>query len=177
MSNLDSTSGRDIVVELNQTNVLTHWPCHVCGGCTDKFNTLAEVLSGPCQGLRVCETCLYAGDIDTRLAWHADELEEWGKEEEWVKERVKALRGLIGRLQVPSYAEWRAYDDRVDMAHCAAGKMAGTDGDSHAEFDKVMHDDATHQAWRQRYEQERESRIASENNRQSSSLDDDDLPF
>jgi hypothetical protein len=172
MSKLNSTIERDIVVELNQTNVITRWLCTVCGGCTDKFNVLAEVLSGPHQGLLVCEQCLYAGDIDTRLARHADELEEW------VKERVKKLRALIGRLQVPSYGEWLAYSDPIYIAHYAVGKMTGTDGDTRAEFDKVMHDDATYEVWRQRYEQqERESRIASEKNRQSSSLADDDIPF
>jgi hypothetical protein len=187
MNKLNSTTERDIVVELTNSKAFIRWPCSVCGGGTERVSALAEVLSGEYEGFRVCETCLKAGDIDMRLARRAAHLEQWIKEEvEEVKEEVKALRALIGRLRVPSYAEWRAYEERLGITMYAAHRMGGTDGDINAETDKIMQDEATYQVWRQRAEQEeRESRAAYENNRQSSSLDDndgecefdDDIPF
>jgi hypothetical protein len=172
MSKLDSTTERDIVVALTNSNYLTRWPCFVCGGCTEKVNALAEVLSGEYEGLRVCETCLDEGDLDRRLARPAAELEQG------VKEEVEALRALIRRLRVPSYAEWQAYNERLDIATYASCMMNSTDGDINAEVDKIMQDEATYQVWRQRAEQEEcESRAAYDNNRQSCSLNDDDTPF
>jgi hypothetical protein len=40
-----------IKVELVWTNVVTRWPCTICGGSTEKVSVLAE---GP-GGIRVCE--------------------------------------------------------------------------------------------------------------------------
>jgi hypothetical protein len=172
MNKLNSTTDRDIVVGLTKSKAFIRWPCSVCGGGTDRVGALAEVLSGEYEGLRVCERCLYEGDIDSRLAQHATALEQG------VKERVTALRALIGRLRVPSYAAWQAYEKRVGVATYAAHMMDGTRGEIDAETDKIMHDEATYQVWRQRAEQEeRESRAAYENNRQSSSLDDGECEF
>ena len=82
-----------ITVKLVETNFLTRWPCHVCGSCTEKVAILAEAENG----LRVCESCLRAGDIDARLERHAAALEAEAAE----------VRKLIGRLVVPTYAEWQ----------------------------------------------------------------------
>jgi hypothetical protein len=57
-------------------------------GCTVKVNALAEVLSGPYEGLRTCATYLEAGDIDERLVGLA------GKSEG----QAKPILALIGRL-------------------------------------------------------------------------------
>jgi hypothetical protein len=167
MSNIDSSTDRDILVELTETNVLTRWPCHVCGGRTAKVDVLAEVLSGPYKGLRVCERCLKAGDIDTRLARQADELEEW------VKERVKKLRALIGRLQVPSYAEWRAYQEQFENPVYTPDEMVDTDGGILDELENITHDHP-YAAWRRRAEREYGPRIAYVKNRQAKP--DDDMP-
>jgi hypothetical protein len=87
-----------IKIELVWTNFYTRWPCRVCGGHTEKVGVLAE---GP-GGIRVCEKCLKAGDIDARLERHAAELEEI----------ASLTRSLVGRLQVPTFEEWQDEEDR-----------------------------------------------------------------
>jgi hypothetical protein len=111
---LDRTDdGRKIKIELVKTRFFTRYPCDVCGGCTEKVSVLARG-----HDLLVCETCLEAGDIDERLKRHAAAL------------MAAVTRGLIGRLQVPSWAEWQAaekaviedearYDRANDIAHNA----------------------------------------------------------
>ena len=83
-----------IEVELVESNVLTRWPCTACGGCTEKVPILAESKTGE----RVCESCLEAGNIDERLEQHARTLDD----------AAVRVRSLIGRLSVPTYAEWQA---------------------------------------------------------------------
>ena len=80
--------------KLVQTNVFTRWPCHLCGGCTEKVSILCEAENG----FRICEQCLRAGDLDAKLIVHAEQLECNAAE----------LRSYVGRLKVPSYAEWHA---------------------------------------------------------------------
>jgi hypothetical protein len=87
-----------VKVNLVWSGFYTRYPCNVCGGCTEKVAVLAE---GP-EGLRVCESCLKAGDIDARLEKHIARKEAY----------VQALRTLIGRLQVPTYQEWLDENDR-----------------------------------------------------------------
>jgi hypothetical protein len=82
-------------------------------------------VSGLHEGLRVCEMCLKAGDIDARLAQYADEL----------KEEAKATRALIGRVQVPSYSEWRTHNERYGVASFARRMMDGSDDVRQAEFE------------------------------------------
>ena len=89
-----------ITVELIETSFYTRYPCHVCGGCTEKVSILAEAPNG----LRVCERCLEDGHIDERLESHAKVLED----------RVTAVRDLIGRLKVPSFAEWKARTEEYE---------------------------------------------------------------
>lgn len=100
----------NIKIELTETNFLTRWPCHVCGGTTEKDSVLAEGEQDmPSDGLpgrkyrtvRVCHECL-RGDgglsIDQRLENFALRLEA----------EAALTRAMIGKLQVPSYAEWEA---------------------------------------------------------------------
>ena len=108
-----------IRINLVVTNVLTRWPCHVCGGCTEKVEVLAE--GG--GGIRVCETCLKAGDIDARLEQHAAALEACAEE----------VRALIGCLQVPTYQEWL---NMVESLHLGQVLMWTDKGD---EFDEVAY--------------------------------------
>jgi hypothetical protein len=103
-SSPDLTCTDPIQISLVQTNVLTRWPCDVCGGCTDKVSVLAEGIDERGNTVRVCETCLKDGDIDRRLKEHADRL-AWA---------VANCRSLIGRLKVPTYAEWKAGVKKVD---------------------------------------------------------------
>jgi hypothetical protein len=72
-----------IIMELTSTSVLTRWPCTVCGGCTEKVETLCEWPAGPEASIRVCEMCLRDG-------------------QDAINERLKGTE-LEGRLVVPSY--------------------------------------------------------------------------
>src|SRR5450755_1815073 len=93
-----------IKIDLVWTNVHMCWPCSVCGGSTDKDSVLAE---GP-DGLRVCHDCMKDGDFDARLEAHIARKEE----------HAQFLRTLIGRLQVPTYQEWRDECDRHEAYSC-----------------------------------------------------------
>jgi aconitase B len=78
--------------------------CHVCGGCTEKGDVLAEGRDDDGDTIRVCETCLKAGDIDARLEQHAKNLVLGACA------YAEEIRALIGRLQVPTYQE---YQDKI----------------------------------------------------------------
>ena len=91
-------SGQPVEVQLVKSFMLTRWPCHVCGGHTDKLPVLAEVQGGEHDGFRVCETCIRNRDFDEKLHQSAERLEAQAAE----------LRSLGGRLRVPSYREWEA---------------------------------------------------------------------
>jgi hypothetical protein len=81
-----------IVFRLVRTNVLTRWRCDVCGGRTEKVPILCE--SG--DDWRICERCLSCRDFDAQLESHARALEA----------DAARTRGLIGRIEAPSFAEW-----------------------------------------------------------------------
>ncbi len=92
-----------IEIALVEARFLTRWPCTVCGGCTDKVPILAEgeqALSndGEFRTVRVCENCLQFGEIDDRLELRARQMEA----------EAVLLHEMIGRLQVPTFAEWQA---------------------------------------------------------------------
>ena len=109
-----------IKISLTTTNFLTRWPCHVCGGTTEKHSVLAEGEQDLLHGeygagpneyrtVRVCGQCLNGADglsIDQRLENHVRMLED----------KAKLTRALIGNLQVPSYAEWEAACREIDDA-------------------------------------------------------------
>ena len=79
-------------------------PCTVCGGWTEKNRITAENPRDVSPRIRVCETCLEAGDIDDRLADHAEALETLAIE----------TRALVGLLKVPTFAEWRAANEKAE---------------------------------------------------------------
>lgn len=93
-----------VKVELVESCFLTRRKCHVCGGQTEKVPILAEVISGPETGFRVCETCLEQRDFDAKLNARAQKLEE----------QAIYLRTLIGKLDVPTYAEYQAAEEKRD---------------------------------------------------------------
>jgi hypothetical protein len=109
-----------IEFQLVDTNVFTRWPCDVCDGCTEKVGVLCEAKYGH-ELLRVCETCLQGGQekIDQTLEEHAARLEL----------QARDTRRLIGRLRVPTYAEWEqreaTYDARSDEALAELETRAG----------------------------------------------------
>jgi hypothetical protein len=93
-----------IDVKLVETNFLTRWPCTICGGHTEKEPILAEGIDTSLphpHTVRVCERCLEKGRINDELAEHAEATEQY----------AAYLRGLIGRLRVPTYGAWKtAYE-------------------------------------------------------------------
>ena len=91
-----------------------------CGGHTEKVPVLAEGKDEH-GTVRVCEQCLQAGDIDARLEKTAAHLDA----------QAALTRKLIGRLQVPSYAEWKA----ACAAHEEEWVRQNTDFANSAEFD------------------------------------------
>ncbi len=106
----------EIEIKLIETNFFTRHHCTVCGGCTEKVAILAEGTQrlsddGESRVIRVCETCLEGGNggIDNRLDLHARALEG----------EAVLVRGMIGRLKVPTFAEWckaeRDYEVRGHM--------------------------------------------------------------
>lgn len=95
-----------IVFEFVQTNCFTRYPCHICGGYTEKEEILCEVTSGEHEGLRICEFCLKAGKekVDERLNEQIKSLDE----------QLAELKSFVGRLEFPTYAEW---EERTRQAH------------------------------------------------------------
>ena len=93
------TDAAKIKFEFTPTNCYFRWPCHICGGHTDKDAILCEVLKGSHKGLRICDQCLEAGKekVDARLQSNIAQLEE----------HTAYLRTLTGRLEFPSYSAWR----------------------------------------------------------------------
>jgi hypothetical protein len=91
---LAKTDDGKIKIELVRSDSLTRQPCNVC------WRAERSAVWARGHGLHVCESCLEAGAvaIDERLERHAAALEA----------EAAATRALIGRLVVPSYAEWLA---------------------------------------------------------------------
>ena len=106
---LGETMSDEIRTQFKAVKQHFHWPCSVCGGHTRSVNVLTESLDGT---VRVCEHCLKDGQIDQRLATHAQRLED----------EAQKTRSLIGRLKVPSYEEWLAEERRVDAQRIAEGE-------------------------------------------------------
>jgi hypothetical protein len=104
-----------INMELVATNVFTRWPCDICGGCTEKVSPLCEGVTPEGQGVRCCETCLQAGQdkIDERLQRHIGQYEP----------RVAFLKSLVGRVTVPTYAEWEEAQKAEDWEERVIGTL------------------------------------------------------
>ncbi len=104
IDNITAETTEPISVELVETNFFTRYPCTVCGGRTEKVGILAEGTQrlsddGEYRTVRVCESCLEGSNdlgIDDRLDVHARALEG----------DAALIRSLIGRLKVPTFAEW-----------------------------------------------------------------------
>jgi len=96
-----------IQIELIETNCLMRFPCHVCGGCTDKEDVLCEGKDEDGDTWRVCETCLRNGNLDERLEAHAVDCEY----------NAALLRKMKGRLVVPTYEEYLAKTYEVELKY------------------------------------------------------------
>ena len=85
-----------IKVKLVETDPFTSEVCTVCGFRIPASHGFIGEVGSP--AISVCAACLQSGEIDQRLEAHAVELL---KRAEW-------LKSLVGRLDVPTYAEWQA---------------------------------------------------------------------
>ena len=93
---------KKVKFEFVEVHYFTRYPCHVCGGCTDKVNILCEVKTGQDKGMRICEQCLQAGkeQVDARLQAHAKELEKGAVH---MRSMARYMRTLVGCLEIPTY--------------------------------------------------------------------------
>jgi hypothetical protein len=95
-----------ILIKFVRTSCFTRWHCDVCGGDTEKDAVLCEgkftLPNGRVDDVLVCPQCLDR-DIDARLKETARQLESHAA---WT-------RLLIGRLRVPTYAQWEQEMDRT----------------------------------------------------------------
>jgi hypothetical protein len=95
------------VIEIKMVDTYyTRWPCAVCGGWTEKYAVVARGEDEQGRTIDVCETCLAAGDIDDRLRQHVATM----------RADADLVETLIGRLKVPTIAEWRAAGDEAEAA-------------------------------------------------------------
>jgi hypothetical protein len=96
-----------VELKLVKSGFITRWPCHVCGGCTEKVDVLCEGVDESGNEIRICETCLEAREqIDVKLEKHA----------EYLNGQAAWLRSLIGRINAPSRAEWEAAMEAYNVA-------------------------------------------------------------
>ena len=105
-------TGDTIKISLTETNFLTRWACHVCGGWTEKDPVLAEgkkdLPNNEYRVVRVCDQCLKGADglsIDQRLESYARFLDT----------EAEITRAMIGKLEVPSHAAWEAAQGEMVM--------------------------------------------------------------
>ena len=94
----------NINFSITQSDGYFRFPCHVCGGHTEKQAMTCKVTEGEHEGLTVCWQCMQERDFDERLTKHAerDEL------------RARYARSLIGRLAVPPYEEFLRAEQKFD---------------------------------------------------------------
>lgn len=96
-----------IEVGLHETNMLTRFPCSVCGGTTDKEMVLAEFVDDDGDRHQVCGGCLQAPDeIASRLIAQAEAREAWAA---WI-------RGLASQTWVlPTYDQYVKANRDVEL--------------------------------------------------------------
>jgi hypothetical protein len=78
-----TTASGKVKVTLGRTNVHVHWPCHLCGGSTQKESWEALIPSDDGDGkCFVCRQCIEAGAeaIPERLLAQAQQYEAWAAE-------------------------------------------------------------------------------------------------
>jgi len=103
---MDKQTTDKIAFRLARTNGFTRWPCHICGGETGNDMVLCEAASpfSDHGTLRICPQCLQCRDFDHRLEQHAQGLAS----------QAAAIRSLIGRIEAPSFAEWKREEAATD---------------------------------------------------------------
>jgi hypothetical protein len=95
-----------IIVTMGAPGAWVRFPCVVCGDATDKEMAVAK-LPGD-EDMCVCAQCLRKGNIDKRLRAHIKRL----------RDDIEFLESLVGRLVVPSYAEYQAANEEAERRFC-----------------------------------------------------------
>jgi hypothetical protein len=105
---IQSTKKEKIKFELTTTNVHTRWPCHICGGHTDKCEVLCETKSGPFDNYtRICENCLKERNFDERLK----------KEVQEVRALADKLETMVGRIEAPTFEQWEEAERKAEASY------------------------------------------------------------
>src|ERR1700722_13080191 len=91
---------------IRTSGFFTRWPCHICGGETGNDAVLGEAASpfSDHGTLRICPQCLQCRNFDHLLEQHAQGLAS----------QAAAIRSLIGRIEAPSFAEWKREEAATD---------------------------------------------------------------
>lgn len=105
-----------IKFELETTNFYTRWPCHICGGNTEKTAILCESKEGPFKLTRICERCLKHRNFDERLKKNIQGLREF----------ADVLETMAGRIEAPTYKQWQDAEKQHDDEF--KKMMGGDDG-------------------------------------------------
>ncbi len=120
-----SRACRPVPVELVESRTLIRQPCTVCGGCTERVRVVAEARNLDHELIvRVCEDCLRHDDIDGRLENTAFFMEA----------NAKYVRGLKGRLVLPTYAQWEKRNDELEAEFVREQEKSVRDGDTSLPF-------------------------------------------
>ena len=112
----DDTIDRDIVMRFVESHAFMWFPCSLCSGSTKKVQIHCVATLADGSQIRCCETCLEAGQElnDKRIRSTIASAEA----------HTAFLRGLVGRVSIPSYQEWeaaeKAYEDEWVAEHVAA---------------------------------------------------------
>jgi len=108
-----------IIFKMIDTNFFTRRPCVLCGGWTEKDQVLCE-----CEGEHVCERCIIKASADKGYVDRA--LEERAAS---MERSAISFRSAIGRVKLPSHAEWLKRDDEYSDAWFNANIPGFSDGE------------------------------------------------
>ena len=117
-----------IFVELIENCDMTRHRCSVCLGWTKKWSYALARAQCEEGNVLVCETCLESAAIDENLARSAELLVNHG---------LSQLR-LIGRLKVPSFADWKRRCEELEAGDMAERTAAENDTSAPWERDRPM---------------------------------------
>jgi hypothetical protein len=106
---------RKVDVELTEQELWCQ-SCTLCGNRIEKQqvgdNVLARGYDSEREGheVMVCASCLASEDVAARIERHAVEFEQQAAGS---LKRAAWLRSLIGRLNLPTYADYQAAEDEI----------------------------------------------------------------
>lgn len=117
-----------ITITLKEIPTYSHLSCDTCAGQITDVSTVVEGQAADGRRITICERCLLENDND---AGGPDGFDTVLRNEiEKLESQAKVLRGLVGRLEVPTYADWfRAEWERELDAKLPTKPTNRADGD------------------------------------------------